>query len=107
MYGRLAWDGADPAVENWLRDQVVLAWLKRRDPVRFINSSATHFDADAPHSQADRAALMVATAFRHKQTVDSGALDPELLGMSVCKYFWNMLYNTRQDLDSELTRQLK
>lgn len=94
VYSRLAKEANDPNVENWLRDQVALAWLKRRDPVQFTNSTCTHWDSEVPHTQAERAALIATAAFRHKQAVEAGILEADLLGVPTCTYFWDKLYNT-------------
>ncbi len=94
VYDRLAKQANDPTVENWLHDQVAQAWLKRRDPVQFTNSTATHYDAKIGHTQAERAALIATAAFRHKQAADAGTLEPDLLGVRTCTYFWDRLYNT-------------
>lgn len=94
LYDQLHKDANSPNVENWLQDQVAVTWLKRRDPVHCSSSIATHYDAQVPHTQAERAAIIATTAFRHKQALETGELEPELLGVPTCAYFWDKLYNT-------------
>ncbi|KAK2612700.1 hypothetical protein QQS21_001317 [Conoideocrella luteorostrata] len=99
LYRRLQEEAEDPTVEIWGEDPLLrISHLAIRDSVQNNSFMATHHDikAGCQHTQAERAAIIATTVFRHKLALDAGEMEPKSWhGVPICSYFeeeW--LYNT-------------
>ncbi|KAF7713846.1 Polyketide synthase [Penicillium ucsense] len=100
LYDQLVRKSNDPNVDNWMADILTDAlFLKRRFPLAPLQSFfATHHDSAVPHPQADRAALIATTAFRFKEAVDAGNLEPHWwFNIPSCMDSWQWLFNTTRE----------
>ncbi|KAI2787681.1 Highly reducing polyketide synthase sdnO [Penicillium oxalicum] len=100
LYDQLVRKSTDPHVDNWMADILTDAlFLKRRFPLAPLQSFfATHHESAVPHPQADRAALIATTAFRFKEAVDAGNLEPHwYFNIPSCMDSWQWLFNTTRE----------
>lgn len=87
----------DPATGgNWANDYLFEhTFLKRREPTQYTSFAALYQPSKLPHTQAERAAVIVTTAFQYKKEIDEGTLEPTyMLGTPVCTSFNKWLFNT-------------
>lgn len=110
MYEKLVNMASDPKVDNWMVDFLTDAtFLRKRFPLVPLSSFfATHHDAAIPHPQAERAALIATTAFRFKEAVDAGTLEPHwYFHIPSCMDSWQWLFNTTREPQLEVDRMKK
>lgn len=110
LYSQLVNMASDPKVDNWMVDFLTDAsFLKKRFPMVPLSSFfATHHDSATPHPQAERAALIATTAFRFKEAVDAGSLDPHwYFHIPSCMDSWQWLFNTTREPHLEVDRMQK
>jgi hypothetical protein len=110
LYEKLVTMASDPKVDNWMVDFLTDAtFLRKRFPLVPLSSFfATHHDAAVPHPQAERAALIATTAFRFKEAVDAGTLEPHwYFHIPSCMDSWQWLFNTTREpqLEVDVMRQ--
>ncbi|AEO60777.1 hypothetical protein MYCTH_2112801 [Thermothelomyces thermophilus ATCC 42464] len=69
--------------------------LRMRQPLQYTNFMAINHPSPVPHTQAERAALLAATAFRFKKSVDDGTVEfPSIMDTPVCRDPLRWLFNT-------------
>ncbi|KAJ5368689.1 Highly reducing polyketide synthase sdnO [Penicillium cataractarum] len=110
MYEKLVNMSSDPKVDNWMVDFLTDATFlrKRFSLVPLSSFFATHHDAAVPHPQAERAALIATTAFRFKEAVDAGTLEPHwYFHIPSCMDSWQWLFNTTREPQLEVDRMRK
>ena len=106
IYSRLEARANDPDVENWIEDWYLeMCYTGRQNPLSpFSNFIAVHPITEVQHGQAERAAIVAATAFRCKQELEAGEWEGiTYMGSSNCTDLWDWLFNStrlpKQGLD--------
>ncbi|OBT81690.1 Type I Iterative Polyketide synthase (PKS) [Pseudogymnoascus sp. 03VT05] len=97
IYGRLETRANDPNVENWIEDWYLdMCYVARQNPLSpFSNFIAVHPLIEAQHGQAERAAIVAATAFKSKQELEAGEWEGiSYMGSSNCTDLWGWLFGT-------------
>ena len=103
LQDRLSQRAVDPQIDNWLYDlHNAFNYLKVRRPSH--NFFGSHLESPFPHSQAERAALVSAAAFRFKQHLETGELKPDRLNeqplcMSSLLWIFNSSREPHSDID--------
>jgi NADPH:quinone reductase-like Zn-dependent oxidoreductase/NAD(P)-dependent dehydrogenase (short-subunit alcohol dehydrogenase family) len=81
----------------WYNDVVTNArYLSSRDPIApFKSIMGAHRDTKRPHSQAERAAIISASALSFKRAMKAGQVEPlRLAGKPECTWRWGWLFNS-------------
>ncbi|KAJ5833041.1 Highly reducing polyketide synthase sdnO [Penicillium riverlandense] len=110
LYAQLQAQANDPAVESWIADLVTDAlFLKKRFPLVPMSSFfASHHDNPTPQGQAERAALIATTAFRFKEAVEAGSLEPHwYFHIPSCTSSWDWLFNTIREPHLDIDQMKK
>ncbi|KAL2170282.1 hypothetical protein VTG60DRAFT_5058 [Thermothelomyces hinnuleus] len=96
VYEAIRRDADDPAVDNWVSRYLAEDFhLRMRQPLQYTNFMAINHPSPVPHTQAERAALLAATAFRFKKAVDDYTVEfPSIMDTPVCRDPLRWLFNT-------------
>ena len=100
----------DPRVGNWQHDlQVNAVYLKRRDPVHpYGTFYSSHHMTSPPHSQAERAAVISASAYEFKQRLDTDEIEQDYLnGEPTCMQSLQCLFNTTRQPGIDIDKVCK
>jgi NADPH:quinone reductase-like Zn-dependent oxidoreductase len=100
LQARLVARASDPTLANWNSEQYVReSFLDRRYPVvPYSSFFFTHPEPKVQHTQAERAALIAVTAFKHKQTIDDGKLEQQYLNeRPLCMRLFDWIFNTARE----------
>ncbi|KAI1317088.1 beta-ketoacyl synthase domain-containing protein [Xylariaceae sp. FL0255] len=95
-YAALIERANDPKIECWLADtESNSVFLHFRHPLAPWNSFIhTHHDAQTPHSQAERAAVLTTVAFRFLQGMERNEIENDWLGpRPLCSDYWRWMFN--------------
>ncbi|KAL2177765.1 uncharacterized protein P884DRAFT_269614 [Thermothelomyces heterothallicus CBS 202.75] len=96
VYEAIRRDADDPAVDNWVSRYLAEDFhLRMRQPLQYTSFIAINHPSPVPHTQAERAALLAATAFRFNKAVDDGTVEfPSIMDTPVCRDPLRWLFNT-------------
>lgn len=95
-YAALIERANDPKIECWLADtETNSVFLHFRHPLAPWNSFIhTHHDAQTPHSQAERAAILTTVAFGFLQGMERNEIGNDWLGSRpLCSDYWRWMFN--------------
>lgn len=95
-YAALIERANDPKIECWLADtETNSVFLHFRHPLAPWNSFMhTHHDAQIPHSQAERAAVLTTVAFGFLQGMERNEIENDWLGpRPLCSDYWRWMFN--------------
>jgi hypothetical protein len=105
LYKQLRQRADDPNVDSWIADLLLQAvFLKRRGPLAPHQSFiGAHNDSALPHTQAERAAVIVSTALQFKQDLEAGKVEPDRFGeVELCTDTWDWIFNAVREPGSDL-----
>jgi NADPH:quinone reductase-like Zn-dependent oxidoreductase/NADP-dependent 3-hydroxy acid dehydrogenase YdfG/aryl carrier-like protein len=96
VYQTIQKDARDPAVENWVSRHLAEDFhLRMRQPLQYTNFMAINHPSPVPHTQAERAALLAATAFQFKKDIENGKVESLfIMDTPVCRAPLKWLFNT-------------
>ncbi|CAD6442880.1 62e7626d-0f35-4e4a-b9b1-5f30bfcc7997 [Sclerotinia trifoliorum] len=100
----------DPTIDNWLSDiYLSRRFLRQRASLVATQSYfGTHPNGRAPHTQAERAAIVSLAALKFKQCYESESLPKrELYGQSIDTYAYRYLFNVCREphLNEDIIRE--
>lgn len=96
IYERLAREAVDPDIENWSSEYLLKAiHLKWRQGLPYSSFMLLQHDPQVPHSQAERAAIIAATAYDFRQGLERGeVLGKWMMEIPQCNHLQEWLFNS-------------
>ncbi|KAK2809395.1 Type I Iterative PKS [Emmonsiellopsis sp. PD_5] len=96
LYQAIRKDSRDPNVSNWISKRISEAYyLPMRQSLQYASFMVMDHPSPVPHTQAERAALVAATAFQFKKNIDNGTVEPLfLMETPVCQAQLQWMFNT-------------
>lgn len=96
VYEKIQKDAKDPKVGNWVAKHLSEDfWLPMRQALQYTSFMALNHPSPVPHSQAERAALLITEIFKFKKDIDNGTVEPIfIMDTPVCQSQLQWMFNT-------------